>query len=254
MSKKNPYHMYPDISYAGAELANSELMRPKARSRKARLVSHLPDASERALTMGIPVKDMTASVNLAVTSLLEKLDDITRELERTKNSLHEAQQLVDVDTLAPIANRRAFTRRLEWAISMQERYGHASSVLFFDLNGFKAINDTYGHAAGDAAIMHVADLLQRATRNTDFVARLSGDEFAVLLYHADQKAALQRGSTLAAAIAATPFSFDGKLISLASAFGVHELRRGDSAPTAMAQADAAMYACKKRNSLHIARH
>lgn len=236
MSKKGPYHMYPDVSYGSVALT-----RPRTR-RAPRMAA----ISDRAQILGIPVKEMTDSVSLAVTALLEKMDDMARELERTKSSLTEIQQQVDVDCLAPIPNRRAFSRRLKWALAMQTRYGHTSSILFFDLNGFKAINDTYGHAAGDAAILHVADLLTRSIRDTDFVARLGGDEFAVLLYHADLDGASVRADAIIDRIESTPLKFQGKTIALASSCGAYELRRGDSEETALARADASMYADKKR--------
>src|SRR6185295_3818627 len=102
---------------------------------------------EQVAVLGIPQKEMTPSVNLAVSALLEKLDDVTRELQRTKEALSEIERMVDVDVVAPIPNRRAFMRRLTWAITMQARYGHPSTILYFDLNNFKQINDEYGHAA-----------------------------------------------------------------------------------------------------------
>ena len=238
MSKKGPYHMIPDMAYGSISL-------PKTRARKHARQTPL---SERAKILGIPVDEMTSSVGLAVSALFEKMDDMARELERTKNSLHEMHQLVDVDCLAPIPNRRAFTRRLQWVIGMQNRYGHSSSILFFDLNGFKKINDTHGHAAGDAAILHIAELLQGAIRDTDFVARLGGDEFAVVLYHADALGAESRAKSITSHIASNPLNFNGHVITLSSSCGLYEIQKGDTAETALVRADAAMYADKKRHA------
>lgn len=205
-----------------------------------------PKLSERIAMLAIPEKELTQSVGLAVTALLEKIDDLSREVSRTKEQLTELEQLVDVDCIAPIPNRRAFTRRLSWALAMHERYGHPSSVLYFDLNGFKAINDTYGHAAGDTAIKHVSQILLSALRDSDFLARVGGDEFAIIMYYASAADALERGKKIAALIQNTPFVYNGKKLQLSSAFGTYAVQKGDDVESAISAADTAMYLDKKR--------
>ena len=202
--------------------------------------------ADRMAMLGIPSEQMTPEVNLAVSALMEKLDDVNRELSRTKESLSEIERLVDVDPVAPIPNRRAFMRRLSWAITMQERYGHPSTILFFDLNDFKEINDSYGHAAGDMAIRHVSQLLAATMRESDFLARIGGDEFAVIMYYAEESAAYKRGQKIAEKIEKTPLIFNGKRISLATAFGHYTLQSGDDAESALASADTSMYVDKRR--------
>jgi diguanylate cyclase (GGDEF)-like protein len=206
------------------------------------------EKSARDLAMlGIPSSEMTPSVSLAVSALLEKLDDTNRELQMTKEALFEIERMVDVDVLAPIPNRRAFMRRLSWAINMQERYGHPSAILFFDLNGFKEINDNYGHAAGDIAIRHVSHLLANAMRESDFLARIGGDEFAVIMYYADETAAKKRGARMVEKLERSPFLFNDQQIIISAALGVHAIRPGEDAETALANADTSMYVDKKRS-------
>ena len=202
--------------------------------------------SDRIAMLGVPEKEMTPAVNLAVTALLEKLDDVNRELSRTKESLSEIERLVDVDCVAPIPNRRAFMRRLSWAITMHERYQHPSTILYFDLNDFKQINDDYGHAAGDLAIRHISQLLSNAMRESDFLARIGGDEFAVIMYYADETAAKKRGARIAEKLAATPFVFNGKYLHVTTAYGYYSVRSGDDAESALAAADMSMYVDKRR--------
>lgn len=201
---------------------------------------------EQAARLGIPEVEMTPSVELAISALLEKLDDVSSELQNTKEAYAEIERMVDVDVLAPIPNRRAFMRRLTWAINMHERYGHPSTILFFDLNGFKQINDEFGHAAGDIAIRHVSHLLASAMRESDFLARIGGDEFAVIMYYADEKAAKKRGERLVEQLQRAPFLFNGKRIMLSASFGCHAIRKGEDAEKALAAADTSMYADKKR--------
>jgi diguanylate cyclase (GGDEF)-like protein len=87
-------------------------------------------------------------------------------------------------------NRRRFMEELERWIAYSDRYGGQGAVLVLDVDRFKAINDEFGHAAGDDVLARVADLLRRRVRSTDFVARLGGDEFAVLLPRADETQSL----------------------------------------------------------------
>lgn len=202
--------------------------------------------AEKIALLGIPANEMTANVNLAVSALLEKVDDLSRELTRARENLNELEQLVDVDCLTPIPNRRAFMRRLSWAIAMHERYNHPLSVLFFDLNGLKQINDSYGHAAGDIAIRHTAQILSENTRDSDFLARLGGDEFALIMYYADQAHAKERSGKIVEKVRSRPFHWNGQQIFLNLACGVYELKKGDNAETALANADTAMYVDKKR--------
>lgn len=203
--------------------------------------------ADRITMLGIPEEQMTPTVNLAVSALLEKLDDVNRELSRTKENLAELERLVDVDCVAPIPNRRAFMRRLTWAITMHERYGHPSTILYFDLNDFKQINDQFGHAAGDLAIRHVSQLLSNTMRESDFLARIGGDEFAVIMYYAEEEAAKKRGAKIAEKLEKTPLIFSGKRVHLSSAYGYYTLQSGDDAESALASADTFMYVDKRRN-------
>lgn len=203
-------------------------------------------ADDRLGKLGIPETQMTPEVALAVSALLEKLDDVSRELSRTKESLREIERLVDVDPVAPIPNRRAFMRRLSWAITMHERYGHPSTILFFDLNDFKQINDGHGHAAGDMAIRHVSHLLANTMRESDFLARIGGDEFAVIMYYAEEDAARKRAEKIAEKLAKTPLVFNGERLTLSTAYGCYTLKSGDDAESALASADTSMYVDKRR--------
>jgi diguanylate cyclase (GGDEF)-like protein len=138
-------------------------------------------------------------------------------------------------------------RRLSWAITMHERYGHPSSILYFDLNNFKNINDKYGHAAGDVAIRHVSQLLGTAARESDFLARIGGDEFAIIMYYATEEAARKRGSKIVEKLSQTPFVFNGRSVYISSSFGYYEVSSGDDAESALAAADMSMYVDKRRN-------
>ena len=204
------------------------------------------DIDARIRMLGIAEEEMKPGVYFALSALLEKLDDTNRELSRSRDEFAELERLVDVDCLAPIPNRRAFMRRLSWATSMNTRYNHPSTVLYFDLNDFKQINDNFGHAAGDIAIRHVAQILQNTMRESDFIARLGGDEFGIIMYHATEESAKRRGKKIADAIKSTPFMYNGKALYIDIACGFYTLVAGDSAEDALSKADFSMYVDKRR--------
>lgn len=203
--------------------------------------------TDRIAMLGIPKEECTQAVVLAVSALLEKLDDTTHELTSVHEHLTEMQQLVDVDCLAPIPNRRAFMRRLKWAISMRDRYEHPSSILYFDLNRFKEINDTHGHAAGDQVIQYVSEIFKKMLRETDFVARIGGDEFAIIMYYAEEADARKRAQTISEEVKNSAFTFNGAMVPLSTSYGVYTLQKGEDPETALSNADIAMYVDKRRH-------
>src|SRR3712207_5959593 len=119
-----------------------------------------------------------------------------------RERLHELEQLADTDTLTPLPNRRRFLRELDRVVSQANRHGTPAAVLYIDLNGLKGVNDRYGHVAGDAALIHVARLLQGLIRTTDIVARIGGDEFGLILDHLDHNSAIETAERLGACIEA----------------------------------------------------
>ncbi len=129
---------------------------------------------------------------------------------------------------------------------MHERYGFPVSVLYFDLNNLKQINDTYGHSAGDAAIRHFSSVLSSGTRDSDFTARMGGDEFATILFHSDYSNASRRGDALSFKLKANPLIWNGEEIPLSAAHGVYSLQEGDTPESILIAADAAMYENKRR--------
>ncbi|MEM7022581.1 MAG: GGDEF domain-containing protein, partial [Pseudomonadota bacterium] len=176
---------------------------------------------------------------------VEEVAGLRQELGLTQTRLAELERLANEDSLAPISNRRAFLRDLVRTIGYVERYGAACSLLYFDLNGLKVINDTFGHAAGDAALIHVAEVLLAQTRRSDAVGRLGGDEFGVLLNRVDQPAAEAKAHRLAEAVADTRLVWQGQTIPVSVACGAHNLLAGEDPSLALEAADRAMYRNKR---------
>ena len=205
-------------------------------------------AQEVSSVLGIPEAEFTPRVRDAIMTLMAEVDRLRQELDQVKKRLEAAETEADQDDLLPVLNRRAFVREMTRIMSFGERYDLAASLIYCDLDGFKAVNDTFGHAAGDAALLHVAGLLMANVRESDVVGRLGGDEFGVILAKADIAQAQRKAASLAKLFEAQPFSWEGQALPLSFAFGVCMFQKGESVASAMANADKAMYASKREKS------
>jgi len=204
-----------------------------------------PPVSASASVLGIPEEEFTPRVRDAIMTLMGEVDSLRRELQKTRERLGEVERTADQDQLLPLLNRRAFVRELTRYIAFADRYGTPATLLYFDLDGFKQVNDTYGHAAGDAVLAHFAATLVKQTRESDVVGRLGGDEFGVLLAHARVEQGLKKADVLAEKLQSEPTMWNGTAIPIRFSHGAFELKPGDTADLAMARADQAMYVQKK---------
>jgi len=198
-----------------------------------------------ASIMGIPDAEFTPSVRDAIMHLMAEVDGLRHELETTRRRLEEVERTADQDSLLPVLNRRAFVRELTRFIAFAERYGTPASLIYFDLDEFKAINDAHGHAAGDAVLHHFAKVLGENIRDSDVVGRLGGDEFGIILAHATEDQAARKAATLVNALKAASPVWESKTLTIGFTHGTYELRAGENADAAMARADQAMYARKR---------
>ncbi|HEY5338579.1 MAG TPA: GGDEF domain-containing protein [Rhizomicrobium sp.] len=198
-----------------------------------------------ATVLGIPEEEFTPRVRDAIMTLMGEVDSLRREVQQARQLLSEMEQVADRDQLLPVLNRRAFVRELTRYISFAVRYGTPASLLYFDLDGFKLINDSHGHSAGDAVLEHFAQKLLANVRDSDVVGRLGGDEFGVILTHANHAQAQAKAAALAGSLNNSPASWQGRDIPVGFSFGAFELTSGDSADLAIARADEAMYAHKR---------
>ena len=201
--------------------------------------------ADSAAFLGLGETDLTPAVQAALTTLLSEIDELRLEVGRLKARLNEAEGLADQDPLTPLLNRRAFQRELRRVLTFAQRYGGPASLIYFDLDGFKAVNDRFGHAAGDVALKAVAERLSASVRESDIVGRIGGDEFGVILVQADVSAALAKAAALAAVIEAEPIQCGEWLAPLKVTFGVRQIDPNLNAEQILADADASMYARKR---------
>ncbi len=215
------------------------------RSAEAATVRPTPAAEDVATVMGIPEAELTPKVRQAIQQLMSEVYRLRQDLEEAKQRVGYLEQLADQDTLAPVLNRRAFIRELSRMAAYAERYGADSSVLYFDVNDMKTINDSLGHAAGDAALKRTAEVLLRNTRASDVVGRLGGDEFGVILAQSDISVAGVKADNLAKAIASETIDWEGTSFSLSVAYGAHPVSGDQQVDETLDAADRAMYANKR---------
>lgn len=215
-------------------------------SRASPPVTHPSDVSS---VLGIPEAEFTPRVRDAIMTLMAEVDRLRSELDQAKDRLDAVQAMADQDSLLPLLNRRAFVREMSRIISFGDRYDLSASLIYFDLDGFKDVNDTHGHAAGDAVLRHVAQILVDNVRESDVVGRLGGDEFGVILAKADRTSAEKKANALSLELSNRPCEWNGGHLKMSVAFGVHVFQKGENPDLAMADADRAMYAAKKQKRI-----
>jgi GGDEF domain-containing protein len=174
-------------------------------------------APDSASFLGITETELTPAVRAALTRLISEIDELR---------LSEAEDLADLDALTPLLNRRAFLRELKRVLTFAQRYGGPASLIYFDLDGFKAVNDRFGHAAGDEALKGVAQRLAGQMREGDIIGRIGGDEFGVILE-------------------TEPVPCGEWLTPVKISYGVRQIDPTLSAEQVLADADQAMYGRKR---------
>jgi diguanylate cyclase (GGDEF)-like protein len=172
---------------------------------------------------------------------------LLRELAALKEREAQAQRLADRDGLTGLYNRRRMLELLDSAITEAAQQWQCVGLLFIDLNGFKGINDEYGHAAGDKILTTVATRIAARVRTGDFVCRYGGDEFVVVLPSVPDPAAVSRVADMIRERVALPYWIQGNEQHLTAAIGESMYPRdGDSAEVLLHRADQAMYRLKAR--------
>ncbi len=169
---------------------------------------------------------------------------ILRELDA---ALEREQYLATHDPLTALPNRMLFYDRVAQAIALASRYDSTLALLFVDLDGFKPVNDRLGHAVGDRVLQQVARRLEAAVRRSDTVARIGGDEFAVLLTQIAEPHNAEKVAESILASIGRPFDLEGEAHRLGASIGIAIFPRdGGTADTLVRHADTAMYQAKKR--------
>ena len=177
-----------------------------------------------------------------------------RDITLSKRVEERLIRLANKDHLSGLSNRMRFQEDLDREIQMSIRQGTKGAILLIDLDHFKLVNDTAGHAAGDEVIVQVAALLRRLARNVDLVARLSGDEFVIAYVNTDISQLEKKSVEILKKISQLKPIYAGKMLNTTASIGMAVYPdHGDNAVELLAKADTAMYAAKSagRNQAHL---
>ena len=187
---------------------------------------------------------------------VDSIEDQLREIRRERDALRrenrvlkiavaELERVSERDTLTPLFNRRYFLTAIHHRMARFERHAERAAVVFIDVNQLKYINDNFGHAAGDFALMEIAKRLAGSIRATDVAARIGGDEFGLILDQSSEDGARAQVTRLCDVLTAGPAHYDGHEIALSACFGVAMLQTGMNESDILAAADRDMYRSKQ---------
>lgn len=181
----------------------------------------------------------------AVVDPYAEIERLRAEVEALRLRAEAAEAAADHDVLTPSLNRRGFVAALRSAMAFCQRHEVPAVLLYLDLDGFKSINDRLGHAAGDAALVHVAQLIRTNLRESDALGRLGGDEFGLLMLNAGLEEGREKARRLTETMENERFEWQGEATSLGGSFGARAFAGHTDPEVWLAEADAAMWVRKR---------
>ncbi|TLY75771.1 MAG: diguanylate cyclase [Gammaproteobacteria bacterium] len=243
---------FPVVVTDSLELVRQLRARSAVRAPFVVYVAELDDAAEREAGLAAGADDCLArraserelDARLGAARRIAELESVLRV------TLAENRKLSATDDLTRVNSRRFFSKHFPREVERAARYGRALSLVLCDIDLFKSVNDTHGHACGDQVLRQFGARLQRSLRHgVDWVARIGGEEFAIVLPETGYQTALDVARKVRAAIAQPPFTAEGKSVEVTASFGLCGLDRVPIGERRLAQrvlkiADAALYRSK----------
>jgi diguanylate cyclase (GGDEF)-like protein len=206
---------------------------------------------ERPYFAGVGRESATSS------ELVDQVDVLRRRYHESVSQLASLtgrlRELAMIDSLTGVLNRRAFLDHADGEWVRHRRHGHALACAMIDVDGFKKINDTFGHAAGDAVLQHIGALVRATLRASDLSARLGGDEFIALMPETNLEGAMATAERLLGRVAARPLTVLDQSFATTLSIGVAGAESCASLEELMARADQALYRAKKEGRARVCR-
>jgi len=175
----------------------------------------------------------------------KQLQRMEHECGVLKKQVIEKHKQTLSDALTGIRNRLAYDECIKNELERFQRYGRPISLIAFDLDNFKWVNDTYGHSVGDKTLQFIAGVLAKSIRSVDFLARYGGEEFVIILPELALAEAKLAADKICNAVAKSEFKYNGNSISITLSGGVAQVRKTDTAESIFERADAALYLAKE---------
>ena len=189
---------------------------------------------------------ITSDASVLIERLLAYTAQAEQRLAEQEWRIHQLENLSITDPLTALLNRRGFEDALGRTLANAQRHGEQGVLAYIDLDGFKTINDTFGHGVGDEILRHISDILRRNVRGTDYVARLGGDEFAVIFTHASSLSLKSIVGKLKRCVGASIARVGHRMIEVRASVGTAVYGPSTPAEALIHGADRAMYAAKAR--------
>ncbi len=177
--------------------------------------------------------------------MTERLKQMEEESARLRQRLEAERANALTDPLTGAPNRLAFDQRMEAEFARWQRHGHPLSLVVMDIDHFKRINDTFGHKAGDRALKAIVQALRQHVRGSDFMARVGGEEFVLILPDTDLEGAERVAEKIRAGIERSEFAYKGQPVPVTVSGGITQFREGDTPESAFERADEALYRAKR---------
>ncbi len=221
---------------------------------KQTIVTRLDMIDNRVKTFRDTEQQRHEQAQALIVQLTEKVHALEKGGAQLQQRLEQTQQEAMQDTLTGLPNRKAYEERIAMEIARCRRYKSTLGLAVFDVDKFKTINDTYGHAAGDRVLKVIGEVLSEHIRQTDFVARYGGEEFVLLLPEADIAVGKTVAEKLRGIIEQTPFHFQDKRVVITVSAGLTYYRDEEAIETLFERADQSLYKAKEngRNRIEIA--
>ncbi|MBE0469672.1 MAG: diguanylate cyclase [Methyloprofundus sp.] len=237
-----------DLSVASQmqELQKNSASATKLEPLKQLIKSELDNISAQIQTHKQEEEKQQAKTEQLVADMAAEIEAVKAEAQSLKESLKKASTEAMTDALTGLPNRLAYDRRFEAEYARWHRNKEPLSLLVWDIDFFKKINDDYGHKTGDKTLIIISKLLSKYCRETDFVSRFGGEEFTMLLSNTHSEAALVLAEKVRRIIEKTGFNYAGKAISITISCGIAELQASDNQESLFVRADKALYEAKKK--------
>src|SRR5690606_4731483 len=219
---------------------------PDLASLKTKVQARLDSVAQQLLTFRAAEERRQSEQERRARELRQEVVTLRQRTDELSKLCADQENRLMLDSLTGVHSRYAYERRLEEEYQRWRRHGQPLTFSIWDIDHFKRINDAHGHDAGDRLLRGVADILGRHKRAGDFLARIGGEEFVLLLPETPAAMASAVVEKLRAAIATASFRHRGEAVPVTVSCGLTEFRDGDSAISAYERADRALYLAKER--------
>lgn len=231
-------HMH-QLQLSSASATSLEPLKAAITERLTKIAHEIHTHSENELALRQKTEQQLETLN-------GRIANMEYESSELKSKLILANNQALRDSLTGLPNRTAYSERFETEMARWKRYQSPLSLIVWDIDHFKQVNDTYGHKAGDKVLLLIARLLSAHSRETDFISRFGGEEFTMLLPNTNKESALILANQLRATIEKTGFNSNGSAVVVTISCGIAEFSPGDNDESVFERADKALYQAKRQ--------